>query len=65
VEIKSEIMSLQAATEEVWNANRRLDNAICGPGGVIPTLEEGHVILKRIYYALLILIILGILLLLK
>lgn len=52
-EIKSEIQSLHGIAEEIWNSNRRLDNAICGPGGVIPTIASLESQLKRIYYVML------------
>ena len=49
-EVKTEVSDLESTTQEVLNATRRLDDAICGAGGVIPHLHEMHGTLKKILW---------------
>lgn len=50
--VKEAVNAVETRTEEVWNATRRLDDAICGPGGVIPHLSAINVTLNRIVWIL-------------
>ena len=63
--VKDAVDNVESNTQEVWNATRRLDDAICGSGGVIPHLNAIIVTLNRILWVLVALLGLSILHLLK
>lgn len=63
--VKNAVDNVESTTQEVWNATRRLDDAICGSGGVIPHLNAINVTLNRILWILLALLGVSILHLLK
>ncbi len=50
--VKDAVDAVESTTQEVWNATRRLDDAICGPSGVIPHLTAINVTLNRIVWIL-------------
>lgn len=50
--VKEAVDTVESTTQEVWNATRRLDDAICGPGGVIHHLDAINVTLNRIVWIL-------------
>ena len=49
-EVKTEVSDLECTAQEVVNATRRLDDAICGVGGVIPHLNEIHGTLTKVLW---------------
>jgi hypothetical protein len=49
-EVKTEVSDLEGTAQEVVNATRRLDDAICGVGGVIPHLNAIHGTLTKILW---------------
>ena len=59
--VKDAVDTVESTTQEVWNATRRLDDAICDSGGVIPHLNAINVTLNRIVWILV--VILGVLML--
>lgn len=59
--VKDAVETVETTTQEVWNATRRLDDAICGPGGVIPHLSAINTTLKRIQWILVALLAVSIL----
>ncbi len=63
--VKYAVDTVESTTQEVWNATRRLDDAVCGPGGVIPHLTAINVTLNRIVWILVVLVGVSILQLLK
>ncbi|MFZ6770352.1 hypothetical protein ACO0LM_25130 [Undibacterium sp. Di26W] len=63
--VKYAVDEVKSETEEVWNATRRLDDAICGAGGVISHLYTITAMLNRIFWLLLALLVVSILHLFK
>lgn len=63
--VKDAVDTVEGTTQEVWNATRRLDDAICGSGGVIPHLNAINATLNRITWILAALLVVSILHLLK
>ncbi len=63
--VKDAVDTVESTTQEVWTATRRLDDAICGPSGVIPHLNAINVTLNRIVWILVALLGVSVLHLLK
>ena len=47
-EVKDAVDKARYTTSDTWDATRRLDDAICGPMGVIPHISAAIAVLNKI-----------------